>query len=79
MTGVVDGADAGAEDMHMLARKALFVVICALSALPALAQQTEEPGFEAGEAVQAEVDPEFRRYCRRAHTASHVLYGAGRR
>ncbi|AHG04293.1 alanyl-tRNA synthetase [Halobacterium sp. DL1] len=39
----------------------------------------EEPGFEAGDEVQAEVDPEFRRYCRRAHTASHVLYGAGRR
>ncbi|MFB6071643.1 MAG: alanyl-tRNA editing protein [Halobacterium sp.] len=39
----------------------------------------EEPDFESGEEVQAEVDPEFRRYCRRAHTASHVLYGAGRR
>lgn len=37
------------------------------------------PGFAEGEQVQAEVDPEFRRYCRRAHTASHVLYGAGRR
>ena len=39
----------------------------------------EEPTFEAGDEVQGEVDPEFRRYCRRAHTASHVLYGAGRR
>jgi alanyl-tRNA synthetase len=38
-----------------------------------------EPDFAEGEQVQAEVDPEFRRYCRRAHTASHVLYGAGRR
>ncbi|MFC3476951.1 alanine--tRNA ligase-related protein [Halobacterium litoreum] len=38
-----------------------------------------EPDFGEGEAVQGEVDPEFRRYCRRAHTASHVLYGAGRR
>lgn len=34
---------------------------------------------EPGTVVSAEVDPEFRRYCRRAHTASHVLYGAGRR
>jgi alanyl-tRNA synthetase len=40
---------------------------------------TAEPDFGEGEQVQAEVDPEFRRYCRRAHTASHVLYGAGRR
>jgi len=38
-----------------------------------------EPDFAKGDEVQAEVDPEFRRYCRRAHTASHVLYGAGRR
>lgn len=43
--------------MHMLARKALFVVICALSALPALAQQTEEPGFEER---AAELDAEIR-------------------
>jgi alanyl-tRNA synthetase len=39
----------------------------------------EEPDVAEGDQVQAEVDPEFRRYCRRAHTASHVLYGAGRR
>ncbi|SEW29746.1 DHHA1 domain-containing protein [Halobacterium jilantaiense] len=39
----------------------------------------EEPDFGEGDHVQAEVDPEFRRYCMRAHTASHVLYGAGRR
>lgn len=32
-----------------------------------------------GDTVDAQVDPEFRTYCRRAHTASHVLYGAGRR
>ena len=38
-----------------------------------------EPEFGAGDAVQGEVDPAFRRYCMRAHTASHVLYGAGRR
>ncbi|MFB6118936.1 DHHA1 domain-containing protein [Halosegnis sp.] len=35
--------------------------------------------LSAGETVTARVDPEFRRYCRRAHTASHALYGAGRR
>jgi alanyl-tRNA synthetase len=34
---------------------------------------------EAGRTVECAVDPEFRRYCRRAHTASHALYGAGRR
>ena len=33
----------------------------------------------AGETVSGIVDPNFRRYCMRAHTASHVLYGAGRR
>jgi alanyl-tRNA synthetase len=36
-------------------------------------------GVDAGETVTAEIDPAFRTYCRRAHTASHVLYGAGRR
>jgi alanyl-tRNA synthetase len=35
--------------------------------------------LEAGATVEGAVDPEFRRYCMRAHTASHVLYGAGRR
>lgn len=35
--------------------------------------------LDAGETVSGAVDPAFRRYCRRAHTASHVLYGAGRR
>ncbi|MFW5957508.1 MAG: alanyl-tRNA editing protein [Natronomonas sp.] len=35
--------------------------------------------LEAGDSVDAAVDPDFRRYCMRAHTASHVLYGAGRR
>jgi alanyl-tRNA synthetase len=36
-------------------------------------------GIDAGETVTAEIDPAFRTYCRRAHTASHILYGAGRR
>ena len=37
------------------------------------------PPVEPGEEIEAAVDPEFRTYCMRAHTASHVLYGAGRR
>ncbi|MDS0280719.1 alanyl-tRNA editing protein [Haloarcula onubensis] len=39
----------------------------------------EAPGFEAGETVAGEVDDAFRTYSMRAHTASHVVYGAGRR
>lgn len=38
----------------------------------------EQPSFAAGETVAGVVDDEFRTYCTRAHTASHVLYGAGR-
>ncbi len=34
---------------------------------------------EQGDVISAQVDPAFRTYCMRAHTASHVLYGAGRR
>ncbi len=37
------------------------------------------PGFEAGEAVTGRIDEEFRTYCMRAHTASHLMYGAGRK
>jgi len=39
----------------------------------------EPPAFEAGDRVAGVVDDDFRTYCMRAHTASHVLYGAGRR
>lgn len=39
----------------------------------------EEPSFDAGRGVLCSVDWSFRMYCMRAHTASHVLYGAGRR
>ncbi|MFB6090700.1 MAG: alanyl-tRNA editing protein [Halobellus sp.] len=39
----------------------------------------EEPSFEVGESVTGVVDDDFRTYCMRAHTASHLLYGAGRR
>ena len=35
--------------------------------------------LEAGETVSCVVDDSFRTYCARAHTASHVLYGAARR
>lgn len=38
-----------------------------------------EPGFEADETVTGRIDEEFRTYCMRAHTASHLVYGAGRR
>lgn len=39
----------------------------------------EEPEFAVGDDVAGVVDDDFRTYCMRAHTASHVLYGAGRR
>ncbi|MEF8859310.1 MAG: alanine--tRNA ligase-related protein [Halolamina sp.] len=39
----------------------------------------EDHGLAAGETVHCVVDAAFRTYCRRAHTASHVLFGAGRR
>ena len=35
--------------------------------------------LDVGATVHASIDPAFRLYCRRAHTASHALYGAGRR
>jgi alanyl-tRNA synthetase len=38
-----------------------------------------EPEFAAGDTVSCAVDADFRRYSMRAHTASHVLYGAARR
>ena len=37
------------------------------------------PEFDVGDTVTGVVDDDFRTYCMRAHTASHVLYGAGRR
>ncbi|ELZ34850.1 alanyl-tRNA synthetase [Halogeometricum pallidum JCM 14848] len=36
------------------------------------------PEFTEGDRVTGVVDDDFRTYCMRAHTASHVLYGAGR-
>ena len=38
-----------------------------------------DPDFEAGETVRGQIDDDFRTYAMRAHTASHILYGAGRR
>ncbi|WP_247001907.1 alanyl-tRNA editing protein [Halosolutus gelatinilyticus] len=38
-----------------------------------------EPSFATGQRVLCSIDWSFRMYCMRAHTASHVLYGAGRR
>ncbi|WP_363464150.1 alanyl-tRNA editing protein [Halogeometricum borinquense] len=37
------------------------------------------PDFDEGETITGVIDDDFRTYCMRAHTASHVLYGAGRR
>ncbi|MFB6220950.1 MAG: alanine--tRNA ligase-related protein [Halolamina sp.] len=39
----------------------------------------EDHGLDAGDTVHCVVDAAFRTYCRRAHTASHVLFGAARR
>jgi alanyl-tRNA synthetase len=39
----------------------------------------DSPDVSAGETVAGQVDEPFRTYCMRAHTASHLLYGAGRR
>ncbi len=39
----------------------------------------EEPSFTVGHRVLCSIDWSFRMYCMRAHTASHVLYGAARR
>jgi alanyl-tRNA synthetase len=38
----------------------------------------DPPAFDAGDTVAAEIDDAFRTYSMRAHTASHVVYGAGR-
>ena len=38
-----------------------------------------EPAFGNGDTVHGSVDSEYRTYLMRAHTASHALYGAGRR
>ncbi|WP_439026768.1 hypothetical protein [Haloarchaeobius sp. DT45] len=38
----------------------------------------DDPTFREGQSVVCDVDWTFRMYCMRAHTASHVLYGAGR-
>ena len=35
--------------------------------------------FAVGDTVDGEIDSAFRRYCTRAHTASHVVYGAANR
>jgi len=39
----------------------------------------EAADLSPGETVTGRIDEQFRTYCMRAHTASHVLYGAGRR
>jgi alanyl-tRNA synthetase len=37
-----------------------------------------DPDFAEGDTVTGRIDEEFRTYCMRAHTASHLVYGAGR-
>ena len=37
------------------------------------------PDFAAGDTVAGSIDEAFRTYSMRAHTASHIVYGAGRR
>lgn len=39
----------------------------------------ERPAFGVDDTLGCTVDPEFRTYCMRAHTASHALYGGARR
>ncbi|WP_248897247.1 alanyl-tRNA editing protein [Haloplanus halobius] len=39
----------------------------------------DDPAFAPGDTVAGVVADDFRTYCTRAHTASHLLYGAGRR
>jgi alanyl-tRNA synthetase len=39
----------------------------------------EAPDCSPGDGALGVVDDDFRTYCMRAHTASHLLYGAGRR
>ncbi len=60
-----------------------------LSAIPVIDVQSRngtvrhtlerEPGFEVGDEIAALIDDTFRTYAMRAHTASHTIYGAGRR
>ena len=38
-----------------------------------------DPDLAPGDTAAGTVDDDFRTYCMRAHTASHALYGAGRR
>jgi alanyl-tRNA synthetase len=45
----------------------------------ALAEDADASAVVEGSTVDCAVDDAFRTYCMRAHTASHVLYGAGRR
>ncbi|ADD04740.1 alanine--tRNA ligase [Natrialba magadii ATCC 43099] len=62
--GTIDGA--AVEDVQLADGKQVHVM-------------AEEPTFRTGQRVLCSIDWAFRMYCMRAHTASHVLYGAGRR
>ncbi|SDR20257.1 alanyl-tRNA synthetase [Natronobacterium texcoconense] len=61
--GTIDGIDV--EDVQLVDGDPVHVL-------------AEEPSFRVGARVLCSIDWSFRMYCMRAHTASHVLYGAGR-
>lgn len=44
-----------------------------------IVHHVEDHQFSKGDEVEGKIDPEFRRYCMRAHTGSHIVYGAARR
>ncbi|ELZ55168.1 MULTISPECIES: alanyl-tRNA editing protein [Halorubrum] len=68
-------ADRGTLDGHLVddVVERDGVVVHSLDADP------EALSLAAGDAVTGLIDDAFRTYCARAHTASHVLYGAARR
>jgi alanyl-tRNA synthetase len=39
----------------------------------------DTPEFGPGDTITGDIDDSFRTYCMRAHTASHIVYGAGRK
>lgn len=44
-----------------------------------IVHHVEDHQFSKGDEVQGKIDQDFRRYCMRAHTGSHIMYGAARR
>ena len=44
-----------------------------------IVHHVEDHKFSKGDEVQGKIDQKFRIYCMRAHTGSHIVYGAARR